>query len=65
MSAVAIVLSILGLIAIFIGAALAVAAGALFMAGLAWQAGVASVVAVGIVTFGIQRRSQILNRYRG
>jgi len=51
-------------IAIFIAAALAGAAGGLFMAGLVWQAVVASVVAIGIMTFGIQRRSQILNRCR-
>jgi hypothetical protein len=51
-------------IAIFIAAALAGTAGGLFMAGLVWQAVVASVLAIGIMTFGIQRRSQILNRYR-
>jgi hypothetical protein len=54
----------ISVIAIFIAAALAGSAGGLFMAGLVWQAGVASVVAIGIMTFGIQRRSQILNRYR-
>jgi hypothetical protein len=51
-------------IAIFIAAALAGTAGGLLVAGLTWQAGVASVLAIGIMTFGIQRRSQILNRYR-
>ena len=51
-------------IALFIGAGFAGAAGGLFMAGLVWQAGVALVVTIGIMTFGIQRRSQILNRYR-
>lgn len=51
-------------IAIFIAAALAGTAGGLFVAGLVWQGGVASVLAIGIMTFGIQRRSQILNRYR-
>ena len=51
-------------IAIFTAAALAGAAGGLFMAGLVWQASVSSVAAVGIMTFGIQRRSQILRRYR-
>jgi len=51
-------------VAIFIAAALAGTAGGLFMAGLVWQAVVASVLAIGTMTFGIQRRSQILNRYR-
>lgn len=51
-------------IAIFIAAAFAGAAGGLFMAGLVWQGAVAFVVAIGVMTFGIQRRSQILNRYR-
>jgi hypothetical protein len=55
----------ISVIAIFIAAALAGAAGGLFMAGLMWQAGVAFVVGVGIMTFAIQRRSQILHRYRG
>jgi hypothetical protein len=54
----------ISVIAIFIAAALAGSAGGLFMAGLVWQAGVAFLVAIGIMTFGIQRRSQILNRYR-
>jgi hypothetical protein len=52
------------MIAIFIAAALAGTAGGLFVAGLVWQCGVASVLAIGIMTFGIQGRSQILNRYR-
>jgi hypothetical protein len=55
----------ISVIAIFIAAAFAGAAGGLFMAGLVWQAGVGSVVAIGIMTFGMQRRSQILHRYRG
>ena len=52
-------------IAIFIGAALAMAAGALFMAGLVWQAGVAFVGAIGIITFANYHRFKILRRYRG
>jgi hypothetical protein len=52
-------------IARFIGAALALAAGALFMAGLVWQAGVAFVVGIAIITIANYHRFTMLRRYRG
>lgn len=53
------------LIAILVAVVLAMAAGALLMAGLAWQAGVAFLVAIAIITFSNYYRFKMLRRYRG
>jgi hypothetical protein len=55
----------LSLFLMLLAIALALASGAMIMAGLVWQSGVAFVVAIVIVTLANMYRFRVLQRYRG